>query len=82
MISMDLAAKKVELIEWLTRIEDRSLLEKIEDLKKKAIVESYESRMRPMTSEQYKSLLDKSEEDYKSGRVTSQEDLDKESDNW
>lgn len=79
---MDLAAKKVELIEWLTRIEDRSLLEKIEDLKKKNFAESYESRMKPMTSEQYKSLLDQSEEDYKNGRVTTQEDIKKESDNW
>ena len=79
---MDLAAKKVELIEWLARIEDRSLLEKIEDLKKKTFTESYESQMKPMTSKQYKSLLDQSEEDYKSGRVTSQGDLEKESDDW
>jgi hypothetical protein len=79
---MDLAAKKVELIEWLTRIEDRSLLEKIEDLKKKAFTESYESRMKPMTSQQYKSFLEQSEEDYNNGRITSQEDLEKESDNW
>ena len=79
---MNIAAKKVELIEWLAKIQDKSLLEKVEILKKKAIAESYESKMKPMTSRQYKSLLDQAEEDYKNGRVTSQENLEKESENW
>lgn len=79
---MNIAAKKIELIEWLARIHDKSLLEKIEILKKKSIAETYESRMKPMTSQQYKSLLDQAEKDYKNGNVTSQEDLEKESENW
>jgi hypothetical protein len=79
---MNIAVKKIELIEWLARIQDKSLLKKLEALKKKAIAESYESKMKPMTSKQYTSLLDQAEEDYKNGRVTSQEDLEKESKNW
>ena len=79
---MNIAAKKVELIEWLAKIQDKSLLEKVEILKKKAVSESYESKMKPMTSRQYKSLLDQAEEDYNNGRVTSQEDMEKESENW
>ena len=79
---MNIAAKKVELIEWLAKIQDKSLLEKVEILKKKAIAESYESKMKPMTSRQYKSLLDQAEKDYKNGMVTSQENLEKESENW
>ena len=66
----------------VNKIQYKSLLEKVEILKKKAIAESYESKMKPMTSRQYKSLLDQAEEDYKNGRVTSQEDLKKEPENW
>jgi len=79
---MNIAVKKVELIEWLARIEDKSLLEQVEMLKKKDVAEAYEARMTPMKSSQYKSLLDRAEEDYKNGRVTSQEDLEKECENW
>ena len=79
---MNIAVKKVELIEWLTRIQDKSLLEEVEILKKRAITESYKSKMKPMTSKQYKSLLDQAEEDYKNGRITSQEGIEKESENW
>jgi hypothetical protein len=35
-----------------------------------------------MSSEQYKYRLDQAEEDFKAGRITLQEDLEKESDNW
>lgn len=70
------------MIEWLVGIEDQTLLEEVEILKKKAITEAYESRMKPMASQQYKSLLDSAEEEYKTGRVTLQEDLEKESENW
>ena len=38
--------------------------------------------MKPMTSIEYKSMLDEAEADLKNGRVTSQEDLEKESSNW
>lgn len=81
-LTMNIAVKKVELIEWLAGIQDKSLLDELENLKKKAVAESYESRMKPMTSQHYKSILDQSEEDYKNGRVTSQEDLEKESEKW
>lgn len=79
---MNIAIKKIELIEWLVSIEDQTLLEEVEILKKKAIAEAYEGRMKPMASPQYKSLLDQAEEEYKTGRVTLQENLEKESENW
>lgn len=82
MASMNIAVKKVELIEWLVGVEDTSLLEQVDSLKKKAIAAAYESKMKPMTSEEYKSMLDQAEDDLKNRRVTSQEDLEKESLNW
>lgn len=79
---MDLAVKKVELIEWLTRVNDKSTIRKVEDLKNQSIKESYEAKLKPMTSRAYKSMLESSEKDYKKGRVTSQKALEKESENW
>ena len=35
-----------------------------------------------MSSEQYKEVLDHAEEDYRRGKITSQEDLEKESKTW
>jgi hypothetical protein len=80
--AMNIAVKKIELIEWLAKIEDQSLLEQIDVLKRKAIAEAYESGMTPMSSEKFKSLLDEAESDYSNGRVTLIEDLEKESRNW
>jgi hypothetical protein len=33
---MDIAVKKIELIEWLTRLQDEKLIKKVEGLKKEA----------------------------------------------
>lgn len=79
---MDVAVKKVELIEWLARVQDKAVIKKIESLKNQSIKESYESKLKPMTSKAYKAMLEKSEEDYRKGRVISQSALEKESENW
>ena len=79
---MNLAVKKVELIEWLTQIQDSTVIKKVEGLKKQSIKKSYEASLKPMTQKAYKAMLDRSEEDYKNGRVISQKSLEKESENW
>lgn len=79
---MNIEAKKVELIEWITKIQDKSLLEQVESLKKQSLIASYESKLKPMTSQQYHSLLDHAQDDYKKGRITTQEDFEKESERW
>ena len=79
---MSIADKKVELIEWLARLQDRTLLEKVEQLKRQAMSEAYQAGLKPMTSEQYKARLDQAEVDYQRGRITSQKDFEKEAENW
>ena len=79
---MDIAVKKVELIEWLARVKDKAVIRKVENLKNQSIKESYEAKLKPMSSKAYKAILEKSEEDYKQGRVISQKALEKESKNW
>jgi hypothetical protein len=79
---MDLAVKKIELIEWLTKVQDKTMIKKVENLKNQSIKSSYEAKLKPMSSKAYKAMLEKSEEDYKQGRIISQKTLEKESENW
>jgi len=46
------------------------------------VISAYEAKQKPMTGSEYKSRLNKAEKDLKSGRVISQEDLEKEVENW
>lgn len=74
-IIMDIAVKKVELIEWLARLQDEKLIERIETLRKGSIKEMYEQRM-PKTSKHLLAKLDQSEKDVAEGKVHSQEDVE------
>jgi len=42
---MDIALKKLELIEWLTRLQDEKSIEQVEALRKSMASKSYELRM-------------------------------------
>jgi hypothetical protein len=72
---MDIAVKKVELIEWLVRLRDEKLIQRIEILKKGSIKEAYDQRT-PKTMEELQAKLDQSEEDISSGKVHSQQEVE------
>ncbi|HYG03304.1 MAG TPA: hypothetical protein VD927_12720 [Chryseosolibacter sp.] len=72
---MDLAVKKIELIEWLARLQDESLIQKVEILRKGSIKDIYEQRM-PTTIEGLQGKLNRSERDIKNGKVHSQEEVE------
>lgn len=42
---MDISLKKLELIEWLTRLQDEKSIEQVEALRKSMASKSYELRM-------------------------------------
>ena len=79
---MNIQAKKLNLIEKLIVLSDTTTINKIDKLLNKNLVTTYEAKQKPMTGAEYKLRLDKAEEDLKNGRVISQEDLEKESENW
>ena len=79
---MNIAVRKVEIIEWLAQLNDEQLINKVEKLKKLSIKMSYESRLKPMTAKAYKAMLELAENNYKEGRVISQERLEQESEAW
>lgn len=74
-IIMDIAVKKVELIEWLARLQDEKIIQRIETLRKGSIKELYELRM-PKTQEELQMKLNRSEADIREGRVHSQEEVE------
>lgn len=68
---MNLAVKKIELINWLTK-QDESMIKKIDSLRKSSIELAYSSRM----SEKLESKLKRSEVDIKEGRTYSQKEVE------
>jgi hypothetical protein len=72
---MDLAVKKVELIEWLARLQDEKLIQRIESLKRSSTKEIYEQRM-PKTREELEAKLKQAEKDIEEGKVHSQEETE------
>ena len=79
---MNIQAKKLNLIEKLIGLSDTTTINKIDKLLNKTVVSAYEAKQKPMTGEEFKARLEKSEDDFKNGRVISHEDLKKEAENW
>ena len=73
---MDVAVKKIELIEWLARLQDEKLIQRFETLRKGSIKEMYEQQM-PKTMEQLQAKLEQSEKDIAEGKVHSQDEVEK-----
>ncbi len=72
---MDIAIKKVELIEWLVRVQDQTLIERVEALRKQAAKEAYEKSM-PKTPDELQASLDRSQEAILAGRVHTQAEVE------
>lgn len=72
---MDISIKKVELIEWLARLQDEKLIERIEILRKGSVKEAYELRT-PKTLEELNAKLSQSEKEINSGNVYSQQEVE------
>ena len=82
MSTIELKLKKLSLIEWLTKLQDTSILSKIDAIRKQNRVTSYEYDLKPMSSKTVVSRARKANEDIKAGRVLTTEQLKKESENW
>ena len=81
---MDIAAKKIELMNWLLHITDESKLKKILAFKtildKEVVV--YDIKGYPVTKEEYIAMVHEADVRIASGDYTTIEDLEKEMENW
>jgi|GEM_PF-1885017 len=80
---MDIQAIKLELIQYLLNTDKESLLQKVKELvlKEERKVNNPDNRT-PFTIEQLNAKLERAEEDYNAGRITTDEDLAKEIETW
>ena len=81
---MDIAAKKLELVDWLLQIEDESMLKKVLAFKtildKNAV--AYDVKGYPVTKDEYINMVREADERISIGNFTTIEDLEKEIENW
>jgi hypothetical protein len=81
---MDVAVKKLELIDWLMHLKDEAKLERLLNIKAEMDegIVAYNAVGEPMDINQYKTKIDKGVQDWKEGRFMSGDDLAKEVKNW
>lgn len=79
---MDIQTRKLNIIAYLAQLQDESLIQKIE----KYIINSSEkinsADKKPMTIQELLDRIEKSEMDFKEGRVYSQDELENLSATW
>jgi len=78
---MDIQVKKLELIEWIAQISDIHIISKMDKIRKTYLTMSNEN-IKPMTVKEFYASIERAEEDIKSGRIYTQEEVEKESENW
>ena len=80
---MNLETRKLNAIEYLIGLRDEKILRRIEtlisDIQKQ---KQHEINLNPFTEKQLIDRAKQSNKDYETGRFKTQEQLEKESDNW
>lgn len=74
---MSTAETKLDLISWLSRLEDPKTLNQVAEFKKQFLKERYENSLKPMSLEEFRDSLSEAERDYAHGRILSQDELEK-----
>jgi len=79
---MDIQTIKLSLLQKLMDVSNPSLLEKIEKILDKEMIVGYTVDGQPLTKDAYNKRLQKAEEQIKAGDFLTQEELERESENW
>lgn len=79
---MDIQLKKMKIMEMLLKVRSESLITQMERLLEKEMIVGYTTAGKPLTLKQYNDRLAEAEKQVAQGKVTSQEDLEKESEQW
>jgi hypothetical protein len=79
---MDLQVVKIDVLQKIMNVSKISLLDKINDILDKEVIVGYTTDGEPLTKEAYNARLLLAEKQIASGNYISQEDLEKEVENW
>ena len=77
-----LQAEKLDLIGWISSIQDIAIIEKIKNIKKNLAIDKYEASLKPMSKQELINRANEANEAIEKYDVISQEDLKKETKNW
>lgn len=69
---MYLENRKLDVIEYLSRLQDEEILDKIESVIRKSRAAK---KLKPLSKKEYFKMLEQSEEDIRKGRIYAQEDV-------
>ena len=79
---MDLQTTKINVMQKIMNVSKASLLDKISDILDEEMVVGYTADGQPLTKNQYNERLLVAEKQIESGDYITQEDLEKEIENW
>lgn len=79
---MDLQTAKINVMQKILNVSEASLLEKISSILDKEMIVGYTTDGKPLTKQQYNERLLVAEKQIESGDYITQEDLEKEIENW
>jgi DNA-binding Lrp family transcriptional regulator len=79
---MGLQKTKLSVMQKIMSVSKASLLDKIDKLLEEEMIVGYTADGKPLTKKAYDMRLQKAEEQLSSGEYVSQEELEKESENW
>ena len=82
LIEMDIQAIKLDVMQKIMGVSTGSLLEKINNILDNEMVVAYTVEGKPLTKAMYNERLQLAEQQLQSGEYTTQEDLEKEAENW
>ena len=79
---MDIQTAKINVMQKIMNVSKASLLDKISDILDEEMVVGYTTDGQPLTKNQYNERLLVAEKQIESGDYITQEDLEKEIENW
>ncbi len=79
---MDLQATKLDVMQKIMGVSTPSLLEKINNILDSEMIVAYTIDDEPLTKAMYNERLHLAEQQLRSGEFTTQEDFEKEAENW
>lgn len=79
---MDLQLRKIHFVQDFLRLNNESVLNKLEILLKKEKEKLYTQELKPFSSEEFNSMIDQAEEDSKENRGKNARQLRNEIDSW
>lgn len=79
---MNIQAAKLDIVQKILIVKQEAIIDKINKILDKELIVGYTAEGKPLTKNAYNKRLQKAEEQIQSGDYMTQEEIEKESENW